>query len=261
MELKEKVAIITGAASGIGEEVARTFAREGAAVSVVDSDSERAEQVVLDIRRGGGRAIVVPADVGEEQETKRVADATAGEFGAIDILINNAATQSYGSVETMASEEWDRILRVNLKGPFLLSKYSIPFMKQRDGGAIVNIGSVQSLAAGPTTVAYVSSKHGIVGLTRSMALDLAEAKIRVNCVCPGAIDTPMLRKEAARSPNEQGFWKSFQKSTILGRVGRPEEIAEMVLFLAGARGSYNTGGIYVVDGGMLAPTPGALGGN
>ncbi|HWQ14127.1 MAG TPA: glucose 1-dehydrogenase [Roseiflexaceae bacterium] len=254
MELQGKVAVVTGAARGIGAAVARVFAREGAAVVIVDLDGAAARAVADEIGGAGGRALAVQADVSRAADAQRIAMETVAAFGGIDVLVNNAGIQTYGTVETMPEEEWDRTLNVNLKSVFLVSKYAVPEIRRRGGGAIVNIASVQALATQPAVSAYAASKGGIVSMTRSMALDFAADNIRVNCVCPGSVDTPMLRWAADLfgGGDAEGAVRAWGKLHALGRVARAEEIAEVVLFLASPRSSFCTGAAYLADGGMLA---------
>ncbi|MEN9938676.1 MAG: hypothetical protein RLZZ387_5255 [Chloroflexota bacterium] len=254
MELAGKGAIVTGAAKGIGAAVARALAREGASIVIADVDTAGAESLAEELRAAGGQALAVRADVSRSDDARRLVDAAVERFGGVDLLVNNAGIQTYGTVETMPEEEWDRTLGVNLKSVFLVSKYAVPEIRRRGGGAIVNIASIQALATQPAVSAYAASKGGIVSMTRSMALDFAADGIRVNCVCPGSVDTPMLRWAADQfgAGDPEGAVRSWGGLHALGRVARPEEVAEMVLFLASPRSSFCTGGAYLVDGGMLA---------
>lgn len=254
MELRDKVAIITGAANGIGAAVTHTFAREGAAVVVADLDIAAGQALVESITAANGRALFVRVNVAQAVDAERLVAETVKTLGSVDVLVNNAGVQTYGTVETMPEEEWDRTIAVNLKSVFLLSKHTIPAMRLSGGGTIINMASVQGLASQPTVSAYAASKGGMIAMTRSMALDFAADNIRVNCVCPGSVDTPMLRWAAERFAAEDpdGAVKSWGAHHALNRVARPEEVAEMVLFLAGPRSSFCTGAAYLVDGGMLA---------
>lgn len=257
-EFSGKVAIITGAGAGIGAASAVAFAREGAAVVVVDIDEQAGNRVVQQIRSAGGEAICVQADVSDSAAVQQVPPATVAAFGGIDILHNNAGIQHYGTVVTTSEEDWDRVLGINLKSYYLFAKYCVPEMEKRGGGAIVNTSSVQAEACQQNVAAYAASKAGILALTRSMGVDLASKNIRANAVCPGSVDTPMLRWAAdylipgdAPDKVEKAIVDWGAKHPI-GRVARAEEIAEVVLFLASDRASFVTGAALRVDGGLLA---------
>ena len=181
--------------------------------------------------------------------------AVVNKYNAIDILVSNAGIQLYGDAVTTSEEEWDSLMGINLKGCFLVAKYAVPYMFER-GGAIVIVGSVQSMTAISNSVAYVASKHGLLGLTRAMSLDYAHRGIRVNCVCPGAIDTPMLRWAAGLSDNPDKVIQTCNRMHPLGRIGRPEEVADAIAYLASPMASFITGAALLVDGGMLVPAGG-----
>ena len=254
MEFKERVAVVTGAAKGIGAATARAFVREGARVVVADVDPAAGRTLADELAAGDDRAIAVVADVARREDARRIAEEAVRAFGGVDVVVNNAGIQTYGTVEEMAEEEWDRTLAINLKSVFLVSKYLVPELRKRGGGAIVNVASVQGLATQPAVAAYAASKGGILAMTRSMALDYARENIRVNAVCPGSVDTPMLRASADLygDGDPEAALRDWGKLHALGRIARPEEVAEMILFLASPRASFCTGGAYLVDGGMLA---------
>lgn len=256
MEFKNKVAVITGGGMGIGEATARAFAERGAAVVIVDIDEEKSDAVAKDIRENGGEAISVKADVSSAAAVREIPKAAVKAFGGIDILHNNAGIQHYGNVVSTPEEEWDHVLGVNLKSIFLCAKYCIPEMQKRGGGAIINTASVQSFACQPNVAPYTTSKAGILALTRSIAVDFAKDNIRSNAICPGSVDTPMLRFAAndlstpEKSPDDLiKEWGNFHP---VGRVGEASEVAELVLFLASDRAPFITGSAYVIDGGLLS---------
>ena len=248
-----KVAIVTGAGAGIGRATAEAFAAEGAAVVAADWDEPAAQAVVAAITADGGRALAVHADVSQDSDAARIAAATRDAFGGIDILFNNAAVQTYGSVWELPEEAWDRTIAVNLKSIYLVSRHCIPVMMEGGGGSIINTASVQGLASQRNVAAYAAAKGGVISLTRNMALDLGGHNIRVNSVCPGAIDTPLLRWASDLFGGEAEDTDDMGAMHALGRVGQPEEVAKIVLFLASDDASFCTGGAYLVDGGLLAP--------
>ncbi|MDE3179458.1 MAG: SDR family oxidoreductase [Acidobacteriota bacterium] len=254
MQFEGKVAIITGGGSGIGRAAALEFAAQGSAVAIVDRDKAAGEQVADQIR--SAPAAFFYADLSKADEVAALVPRIASRFGGIDILVSNAGIQRYGSVTTISEAEWDEVLNANLKSAFLASKYSIPEMIKRGAGAIVLTGSVQSVSAVRNSAHYVVSKHGLLGLTRSIALDYARDNIRANCVLPGAIDTPMLRWAASLDPNPERVIDACNKLHALGRMGKAEEVARVIAFLASDAASFMTGSAVMVDGGLLVPAGG-----
>lgn len=248
--LAGKVALITGAATGIGLATATLFAAEGAAVALVDVDLHRGEAAAASIRSRARQVLFIPADVSRADDCSRAVDQTMRECGALDVLFNNAGIIRRATVVETTEAEWDRVMAVNVKSVFLLSKHAIPVM--RSGGAIVNTASGWGLAGGARAAAYCASKGAVVLLTKAMAIDCGPLGIRVNCICPGDTDTAMLRDEAAQLGEAEGRFLSGAASRPLGRVGQPAEIAEAVLYLATSRSSFVTGTALVVDGGGLA---------
>ncbi|MGH9406280.1 MAG: SDR family NAD(P)-dependent oxidoreductase [Terriglobia bacterium] len=256
MDFTGKVAVITGGAMGIGRACVAEFARRHASVAIVDRDANAGEGVADELRKKGGTAAFFAADLGQSAQIGRVAAAIASRLGGIDILVSNAGIQRYGTVTTATEAEWDEVMNVNLKAAFLLAKHVIPKMIERGGGSIVFTGSVQSVAAVRNSVHYVTSKHALLGLTRSIALDFAKQNIRANCVMPGAVDTPMLRWAASLDVNPQRVIDACDQSHMRGKMGQPEEIAPVVAFLASDLASFITGAGIPVDGGLLVPAGG-----
>ena len=240
-----KVALVTGAASGIGEGTALLLAREGAAVSVVDVDVEGGKRTTATIVREGGRAIFIRADVGKTAQVKRMIERTASAFGRLDIIHNNAIWFRNGKATELDEKDWDRTLDVGLKTVFLSAKYGVPVMRETGGGTIVNTASVHSLVSFEEHTAYDAAKAGLLGLTRVLALDFGP-DIRVNSVLPGAVLTP-LWKGISKADRRR-----FADMVPAKRLGTPEDIASAVLFLASEEASFITGTSLVVDGGLIA---------
>ncbi len=251
--LNGKVALITGGASGIGRATALLFAREGAAVAVVDVNEPEGQAVVQTIIEEGGLAIFVRGDVTRAADCQLAVRGTVEQLGKLDILFNNAGIIRRASVVETSEEEWDQVMATNVKSVFLCSKYVVPIMAEAGGGVIVNTASNWGLVGGQNAAAYCASKGAVVLLTKAMAVDHAAQNIRVNCICPGDTDTAMLRSEAQQLGKP---WKNFLAESahahLLQRVGRPEEIAQAALYLASCASSFVTGTALVVDGGGLA---------
>ena len=256
MDFAGKVAVVTGGGSGIGEACAREFATRRAAIAVVERNATAGEKTARELRDKGGTAEFFLADLSHREEVERLVPEIVSRFGGIDVLVNNAGIQRYGTATSLSEEEWDEVMDANLKSAFLMSKYAIPEMIQRGGGAIVITGSVQSVTAQRNSVHYVVSKHGLLGLTRCLALDYAKQNIRANCVLPGAIDTPMLRWAAGLDPNPEKVLEACDRLHALGRRGQPEEVARVIVFLASDLASFMTGSAVMVDGGLLVPAGG-----
>ncbi len=250
--LAGQVALVTGGASGIGRATALLLADAGAAVAVVDLDESGGLAVVRAIEERGGQALFVRCDVSQGADCQRAVDRTVQELGGLDVLVNNAGIIRRATVVETSEEEWERVMAVNAKSVYLFAKYAVPVMAGRGGGAIVNIGSGWGLVGGQRAASYCASKGAVVQLTRAMALDHAGQNIRVNCVCPGDTDTPMLRDEARQlgEPDERFLAEAAQRP--LGRIGTPRDIAQAVLYLVSGAASYVTGAVWVVDGGGLA---------
>ncbi len=252
MRLKDKVALITGGTSGIGEATAVLFAREGAKVAITGRNEERGRAVTARIRRNGGEAIFLAADVSKAGDCKRSVAETRRAFGRIDILFNNAGVFYPHTIVDCTEEEWDLQIDINLKGTFLMSKSALPGMIERGGGVIINNSSGWGLVGGDAAVAYCASKGGVVLLTKAMAIDHGRQGIRVNCLCPGDVDTPMLPPDAQMRGQKWEDYLAGCANRPMGRIGTPEEIAKAALFLASDDSSFMTGATLVVDGGGTA---------
>lgn len=250
--LVEKVALITGGASGIGKATAALFARKGAAVTIADINVKAGEAVAEAIVDDGGEAMFVRCDVTRASDCQRTVDRTVARWGKLDILFNNAGVTRRASVLETTEEEWDWVMAANVKSVFLMSKAAIPVMVKAGGGVIVNTGSGWGLVGGKDAVSYCASKGAVIQLTKAMALDHGPQNIRVNAVCPGDTDTPMLANEAEQLGQSHQTILAESVHRPLGRVGRPEEIAQAVLYLASAASSFVTGTTLLVDGGGLA---------
>ena len=249
--LAGKVALITGAAAGIGRAAAILFAREGATVAITDINPA-GQDVAEDVVRSGSQAIFEHADVTRAADCQRVVERTLRELGTIDIIFNNAGIMRRASVVELTEAEWDRVMAVNVKSIFLMSRQVVPIMVKAGGGSIINTASGWGLAGGPRAAAYCASKGAVVLLTKAMAVDHGPQKIRVNCICPGDTDTSMLRNEAQQLGSREDVFLAESARRPLGRIGRPEEIARAALYLAGDASSFVTGTALVVDGGGLA---------
>jgi len=252
LSLEGKVALVTGAASGIGRGIAARLAEMGASVVLLDVDRKGGAAAAGEIEVAGGRARFVACDVRSDADCQKAVDAAVKEFGRIDILCNNAGLAIRKDCLELEEQEWDLALDVMLKGIYLLSRRVIPHMIQGGGGSIINTGSGWSLKGGPRAAAYCAAKGGALNLTRAMAIDHGRHNIRVNCVCPGDVDTPLLRGECRQlGENEEEFMKAAGRRP-LARVGTPEDVADAVLFLASDMSRWVTGTALVVDGGGLA---------
>ena len=252
--LHDKVALVTGGASGIGRATALLFAREGAAVVIADIDQQAGQVATHEIIQNGGRASFKAADVTRSVDCQNLVDHTIREFGRIDILFNNAGIIRRASVLELSEEDWDRVMAVNVKSIFLLSRLVIPIIIKVGEGSIINMASGWGLAGGPRAAAYCASKGAVVLLTKAMAIDHGSQNIRVNCICPGDTETNMLRNEAHQLGEKEELFLVESAHRPLGRVGKPTEIAQAALYLASDAASFVTGTALVVDGGGLAGT-------
>ena len=252
MRFDEKVIVVTGGALGIGKAACEIFAERGGAVAILDWDENAGRETCEEIKAGGGNAIFQKVNVANFSEVESAVNDARRIFGKINSLAVSAGIQRYGTAVSTTEEQWNEVLDVNLKGAWNAARAVVPFLQEQGGGTIVNVSSVQALASQQNVLAYTVSKHGLLGLTRSMAMDFAKDKIRANCVCPGTVDTPMLKWAASLDPNPQSVYDACNQMHPLGRIAQPQEIAEVVAFLAHESSSFVTGAIWTVDGGLLA---------
>jgi len=250
--LSGKVALITGGGTGIGRAIALAFAREGAGVAVAGRRVEKLREVTEEIEKQGGAGLALECDVAQAEDVQRAVRETAKRFGRLNVLVNNAGVVHVSTVEGIDEEEWDRLMMVNLKGPFLTSRAVLPEFRKCGGGAIVNIGSVLGLVAMRDRAAYAASKGGVTMLTKAMAVDHAHENIRVNCICPSLVETELLKGVFSGSPGGEELKKARVATIPLGRVGKPEDVAELAVFLASEESSWLTGAAIPLDGGLTA---------
>lgn len=252
MRLQGKVTIVTGAGVGMGRAVAEGYAREGAQVVLVEIDPARGQAAAAAIRAAGGDALFVHADVAQSTDVQRMVQATIERYGRIDVLYNNAGVQMFGSdarAHKLSDEVWERTLAVNLRGPWLCSKYTIPQMLLQGGGSIIHVGSPTGwLGCAPGYTAYSASKGGIIGLTRIMAVDYGRDQIRVNALVPGTTETPLIEGVLQQA----GVRQRLAAAIPLGRIGASEDVVGLAVFLASDESRFCTGGVFMVDGGMSA---------
>lgn len=251
VQLQGKVAVVTGAASGMGKEIARLFVAEGSSIVVADWNAEGGQQTVAEITSNGGTASFFHVDVSQAAQVKAMIDFAVRQYGTLDILVNNAGIALMGKdgpVGEVTEETWDRVLAVNLKSVYLGMHYAIPVFLQKGGGVIVNTASIAGLVGFPSLAAYCASKGGIIQLTKAAALDYGRHHIRANAICPGVVVTAMTRDMLADPATKKGL----DEATVIGRLGKPEDIAQAALYLASDASSFVTGIALVVDGGWTA---------
>ncbi len=251
-KLKDKVAIITGAGSGQGRATALLFAKEGAKVVVATYTSSHGEETMRKIKNVGGEGLFVKTDVSKADEAENMVLKTVDNYGRVDILFNNAGIWVPCNILDETMEGWNKTIAVNLTGVFLCSKYSIREMAKTRGGVIINNSSTAGVAGYPDHAAYCASKGGVVLMTKALAIECASKNIRVNCICPGSIDTPMAQNFIKASENPEKVQEAFERMAPISRFGKPEEISYLALYLASDESSFVTGSIFLIDGGHTA---------
>lgn len=257
MKFDGKTVVVTGGALGIGKATCQLLAERGASVAILDRDEVSGRKVLQEIEREGGNALFVAVDVSDLRAVEMAMRSVVEQFGRVDSLVVSAGIQRYGTALTTTQEQWHEVLGVNLVGAWNAARTVIPLLQHGGGGTIVNVSSVQALATQPNVLAYTVSKHALLGLTRSMAVDFAAQNIRVNAVCPGTVDTPMLKWAASLDQDPEAVIDACNKMHPLGRIAQPREIAEVIAFLAHDNSSFVTGAVWTVDGGLLAQLGGA----
>ncbi|PYU59063.1 MAG: hypothetical protein DMG56_19355 [Acidobacteria bacterium] len=250
--LSGKVALITGGGTGIGRAIALAFAREGASVAVAGRRLEKLREVINEVHKQDGAGLAMECDVARARDVERAVKGTVERFGRVNVLVNNAGTLHVSTVEGISEEEWDRVMTVNVKGPFLMSRAVLPEFRKCGGGVIVNLGSVLGLVAVKDRAAYCASKGGVTMLTKAMALDHAHENIRVNCICPSIVETELVKGVFDQSEQGQALRKARVATIPLGRIGQPVDVAEMAVFLASEESSWLTGTAIPLDGGVTA---------
>ena len=259
MRLRDRVAIITGGGSGIGRATALVFAKEGARIVVADVDLKRGEETVNTIKKSGGESLLIETDVTKSSSVENAVTETISRFGKVDILHNSAGVDLFvinpradGTAAGTLEEDWDKLLAINLKGTFLFCKYTLPYMMKQKSGVILNMGSEYGLVGGLASAAYCASKGGVVMLSKQMAIDYAPYNIRVNCICPCNVETPLMEKGLATTEDPKTAKQTWMNIMPLRRFSKPEEIAAAALYLASDDASFITGTSFVIDGGVTA---------
>jgi meso-butanediol dehydrogenase / (S,S)-butanediol dehydrogenase / diacetyl reductase len=247
-----KVALVTGAGTGIGRACALLFVREGARVAVAARRAEPLATVTAEMARAGGETLAVQCDVRQARQVQDVMRAIVGRFGRLDVVVNNAGALIAATAEETSDADWDRIIDVNVKGTFLVSRAALPELRRTGGGSIINIGSILSLVGMKKRAAYCAAKGGVLLLTRAMALDHAHERIRFNCICPGLVETELIRDLFTGTPEREDLLRQRIEQIPLGRLGQPEDVARLAVFLASEESSWITGAALSVDGGFTA---------
>jgi meso-butanediol dehydrogenase/(S,S)-butanediol dehydrogenase/diacetyl reductase len=249
--LAGKIALITGGGTGIGRAIALAFAREGAKVAVAGRRKEKLQETLLELQKQGDEGLAIACDVSKAKDAERAVRETAKAFGKLNVLVNNAGVLHVSTIEAMSEDEWDRLMTINLKGPFLMCRAALPAFRKAGGGAIVNVGSILGLIGMKDRAAYCASKGGVTLLTKAIALDHAHENVRSNCICPSIVETELVQ---GLFVSKEG--KALRQARIgqipLGRMGRPEDVAEMAVFLASEESSWLTGAAVPLDGGLSA---------
>lgn len=250
--LEGKVAMITGGGTGIGRAIALAFAREGAKLAVAGRRKEKLNETIREMEKQGGQGLAIVCDVAKAKDAAHAVRETAKHFGRLNVLVNNAGMLHASTIEGIAEEEWDRLMTINLKGPFLMCRAALPEFRKAGGGAIINVGSVLGLVAMKDRAAYCASKGGVTLLTKAMALDHAHENIRSNCICPSIVETELVQGLFAASEEGKALRKARIGQIPIGRMGRPEDVAELAVFLASDESSWLTGAAIPLDGGLSA---------
>jgi NAD(P)-dependent dehydrogenase (short-subunit alcohol dehydrogenase family) len=251
MKLANKIALITGAGSGMGRAASLLFAKEGAKIACADIDQAGANETAKMIEREGGKAFSIKADVSKSEQVQAMVAAAAEKLGPPTILYNNAGIEGASNfLAQMSEEDFDRVIAINLRGVWLGMKYALPHMIKCGGGSIINTASIAGLVGIKSAAAYSAAKAGVIALTRVAALEYGRYNVRVNAICPGAIDTPMVQRVQGEGGLREG---AINRISVLGRIGKPEEIAKTALFLASDDSSFATGAPFVIDGGWTIP--------
>ncbi len=252
MRLEGRVSIVTGGANGIGRAICEVFAREGATVVISDIDVERGEEVLNNIKEISPDSFFMKTDVSKEEEMKALIEKTVERFGKIDIMVNNAGIHHMGPITSLTEDIIDRLFAVNVKGTIWGMKYSIPYMLEKGKGVIINLSSMSGIVGHPNAALYCATKGAILQLTKATALEYATSGIRINALCPGTVDTNILRNAVNNSPDPEATLKAFTEAEPVKRLATPEEIARSALFLASDDSSFMTGAPLLVDGGFTA---------
>lgn len=257
MRFDDKSIIVTGGALGIGGAASEMLATRGASVAIFDWNEEAGNLACEKIVQAGGKAIFEKVNVSDYRTVEQATNNVVKTFGRLDSLVVSAGIQRYGTAVNTTDEQWDEVLDVNLRGAWNAARAAIPELLSTGGGTIVNVSSVQALASQQNVLAYTVSKHGLIGLTRSIAMDFAKQNIRANAVCPGTVDTPMLAWAASLDPDPESVYEACRQMHPLGRIATSREIAEVVAFLAHGSSSFVTGAVWTVDGGLLTQIGGS----